>query len=241
MAQKFKLNLVDRTTPIENGVYSLNSAADSTKVVDISCGSLANKGNVHLYNKNNSNAQKFIISKIGSGYYAIFNVNSGKALKQLDGERSKCGTKSICWVRQAEVDTQKRREWILLYNISGIRKLFDIAGGYTTNGTNIQVYSPNGSVAQKYKFINTQPNGIIEGNYYLTIAGNNKYTLDVYAGSKNNYGNIQVYSLNKTKAQQFKLVYRNDGFYSIENVNSQRVLDVYAGSRNNGANVQQYS
>ena len=142
-----------------------------------------------------------------------------------------------------------RQKWILrnagngyYYIISAASgNYLDIAGGYTTNGTNIQVYSPNGSVAQKYKFVNTQPNGIIEGNYYLTTAGNNKYTLDVYAGSKNNYGNIQVYSLNKTKAQQFKLVYRNDGFYSIENVNSQRVLDVYAGSRNNGANVQQYS
>lgn len=242
MAQKFKLNLVDRTTPIENGVYSLNSAADSTKVVDISCGSLANKGNVHLYNKNNSNAQKFIISKIGSGYYAIFNVNSGKALEAT-------GWGNGANVVQNQYVGSDRQKWILrnagngyYYIISAASgNYLDIAGGYTTNGTNIQVYSPNGSVAQKYKFINTQPIGIIEGNYYLTIAGNNKYTLDVYAGSKNNYGNIQVYSLNKTKAQQFKLVYRNDGFYSIENVNSQRVLDVYAGSRNNGANVQQYS
>ena len=138
----------------------------------IGFGILANKGNVHLYNKNNSNAQKFIISKIGSGYYAIFNVNSGKALEAT-------GWGNGANVVQNQYVGSDRQKWILrnagngyYYIISAASgNYLDIAGGYTTNGTNIQVYSPNGSVAQKYKFINTQPNGIIEGNYYLTIAG----------------------------------------------------------------------
>lgn len=243
-AQKFKLTLEDRIYPVNEGLYTISSASNNSKVLDVYAGSQSNGGNIQLYSSNGTDAQKFILNKLENGYYTIINFNSGKVL-EVRGASYLSGSN----VQQNDYNGGLRQKWILrdsgdgyYYIISALSgNYLDLSGGYTNNGTNIQVYSPNGSSAQKYKFNAITLEKPISGNYYISSAVNNQYVLDVYCGSKNNGENVQLYKKNNTKAQQFEIKYLNNGFYSISNLNSGLVLDVYAGNKDNGGNIQQYS
>ncbi len=80
---------------------------------------------------------------------------------------------------------------------------------------------------------------VTEGNYYLQSALGK--TLDVAGASTVSGANVQIYTLNKTKAQQFKVQKVSGNQYKIVNVRSGKVLDVAGGRKTNKANVRQYN
>ena len=80
------------------------------------------------------------------------------------------------------------------------------------------------------------------GVYRISSALSSSMVLDVYAGSKSNGANVQLYSSNSTLAQMFvaELLSGTDR-YRFTNLASGKALDVAAASTANGTNVQQYS
>ena len=118
----------------------------------------------------------------------------------------------------------------------------DVAGAGLTNGTNVQQYKGNKSVAQQWIIQKTD-----DGFYYL-ISKCNYLFLDLSTGSTKNGTNIQMYEPNNTKAQKFKFQkidnivgnkVLDDGIYKISSgLNNNKVLDISGGSANNGANLQ---
>lgn len=80
-----------------------------------------------------------------------------------------------------------------------------------------------------------------EGIYTIQTALSSSKTLDIANGSKANFGNIWIYNINNTEAQEFEIEKVSDGYYKIESKLSGKVLDVANGSRTAGANVWQYS
>ena len=77
---------------------------------------------------------------------------------------------------------------------------------------------------------------------YIQPKTNSSYTIDVANGATNNGANIQLYELNYSDAQKFKLEYNSsDNTYTIKNLKSNKVLDIMDGKMDNGANIQQYS
>lgn len=79
-----------------------------------------------------------------------------------------------------------------------------------------------------------------DGVYTIFSMVSDQYVLDVSGGSKNSGANVQIYTLNNTDAQKWRLAYK-DGFYTIQSVVSGKMLDVSGASTRNGANVQQYN
>ena len=80
---------------------------------------------------------------------------------------------------------------------------------------------------------------IPDGHYYLVSGVGSSMVLDVRGASKAKSANVQIYTKNGTKAQQFHIE-RVNGYYRIVNDNSGYCLDVYGGSSANKANIQQY-
>lgn len=78
-----------------------------------------------------------------------------------------------------------------------------------------------------------------EDIYYIVSALDEKKALDIKNASTSNGANVQLYKLNNSAAQRFKLTYKN-GYYTITNANSNKALDVQGGGTSNGTNVQQY-
>lgn len=114
--------------------------------------------------------------------------------------------------------------------------VLDVAGGSSSNGANVQVYTANGTNAQRW---------------YLTYVGDGYYTikhagtgevLDVQGAGTEKGTNVQQYQLNNTHAQHWSFVDAGDGlYYIVSRLASNMVLDVCGGKSANGTNVQIYN
>ncbi len=234
--------------PIKDGVYSIHSALDLNKVVDIAGASSDNGANAQLYTANHSVAQKFLIRHIGNNIYEIENLKSQKLLDVAGAGKTK-GTNVWQYAGNSTCAQQfrvKKTSDGYFYFISTCSELYlDVAGASTKDGANIQLYSANGTKAQKfaiYAYAEMPSAQVVNnGNYVVKSALNLGKTLDISGGSKNDGGNLQLYTVNGTLAQTFAVEYLKDGFYKIINKNSGKVLDVAGGVCNNTSNVQQYA
>ena len=107
---------------------------------------------------------------------------------------------------------------------------------HSTDGTNVQVYEGNKSVAQKFKFESVPI--IANDEYNIKTALDNNKALDVDLGTSN----VQIWTLNSSSTNQaFKVENLNNGYYKITcdstnkvltNVNNNVVQSDYTGSDN---------
>ena len=81
---------------------------------------------------------------------------------------------------------------------------------------------------------------IEEGTYIIKSKINEKFVLDISEASTANTANLQLWTNVKANQQKFKVVYNNDGYYTLENVNSKKVIDVANGANTAGTNLWQY-
>lgn len=242
-SQKFKLSLCDGGEALQSGVYEIESSLNYSQVLDVSNGSHASGANVQLYNSNGTEAQKWVVSYLGNGYYNISNLGSAKSLDVSNAGRSN-GTN----IQQYSSNGTAAQQWIIrnagngyYYIISRNSGYYiDLHNGWTGNGTNVQLYAPNGSGAQKFRFKSVGATYVSDGDYCITSAVNGNYALDIANASRGAYGNVQLYWKNYTGAQRFRLHAVGDGYYTIQNVNSGLYVDVSGASLNDSANVQQY-
>lgn len=229
---------------VKDGVYTISTALDGSKVLDIVNGSSSNSANVQIYASNNSNAQKFYVRSVGANMYTIMSLASGK---MLDAANS--GTALGTNVQQYDYGDSDAQKWyfkdggnntVIIENVkSGM--VLDVAGASSVNGTNVQLYSANNSAAQKFKLNASMVRPLEDGTYVIKSAGDSKKVLDVTDMSTANGARIQLYSYNGNSAQKFKFTYNEDGYYTIQAVCSGKVLEVAGNSIQNGAALQQYS
>ena len=154
-AQKFKLVKFEGSQKIQEGVYTVQSALNASKVLDVLNASKANGGNIQIYSSNGTAAQKFKIESAGNGNYRIRNVNSGMVL-----DVASAGLDAGTNVQQWTWNGTLAQQWLFVdagngyYIQSACNGLYlDVSAGSTTNGTNVQVYTANQSTAQKFKLV----------------------------------------------------------------------------------------
>lgn len=115
------------------------------------------------------------------------------------------------------------------------RKVWDVAGGSSSNGANVQMYNSNMTKAQRW-LVHEDENGFL--TFENTGSG---LVLDVSGGIAESGRNVQQYVANGTRAQKWIAVKDADGGLTIHSVlNFDYVLDIAGGSSANGANVQLY-
>ena len=89
-------------------------------------------------------------------------------------------------------------------------KVIDVDNAGTKNKTNVQLYSSNGTNAQKWY---VKP--IDNGYYEITTALNSNLVLDVDNAGKKNKTNVQIYAKNGTDAQKWTIKDAGGGYYYI--------------------------
>lgn len=115
------------------------------------------------------------------------------------------------------------------------RKVWDVAGGSSSNGANVQMYNSNMTKAQHW-LVHEDENGFL--TFENTGSG---LVLDVSGGIAESGRNVQQYVTNGTRAQKWIAVKGADGGLTIHSaLNFDYVLDIAGGSSANGANVQLY-
>lgn len=115
------------------------------------------------------------------------------------------------------------------------RKVWNVAGGSSSNGANVQMYNSNMTQAQRWL--------VHEDEYgFLTFENTGSgLVLDVSGGIAESGRNVQQYVANGTRAQKWVAVKGADGCLTIHSaLNFEYVLDIAGGSSADGANVQLY-
>lgn len=237
---------------LADGTYVISTALSSNYVLDVYGGYTWNKANVQLFAKNGTDAQAFKVTHDSQGYVTFTNVNSGKVL-EVAGSRA--GNNAN--VQQYSLDGSRAQKWVVQKNGSGYTIIsaldpnfvLDLSGALVMNGRNIGLYQNNGSKAQQWNFSKhmtdrercdlfaaQNKDKMADGVYYIKNKNVN-YSLDVYGGSLYGGANVQLYSLNKSNAQKWKITHDSKGYVMFQNVGSGMYLT--AGGSGNSANVYQ--
>ena len=87
---------------------------------------------------------------------------------------------------------------------------------------------------------NNEEKELEEGTYIIKSALNEKYVFDIECSSKENGGNLELWSSFRNANQRFIVKYLNDGTYSISAEHSKKYLDVEGCSKQLGTNVAQW-
>lgn len=237
---------------LADGTYVISTALSSNYVLDVYGGYTWNKANVQLFAKNGTDAQAFKVTHDSQGYVTFTNVNSGKVL-EVAGSRA--GNNAN--VQQYSLDGSRAQKWVVQKNGSGYTIIsaldpnfvLDLSGALVMNGRNIGLYQNNGSKAQQWNFSKhmtdrercdlfaaQNKDKIADGVYYIKNKIVN-YALDVYGGSLYGGANVQLYSLNRSNAQKWKITHDSKGYVMFQNVGSGMYLT--SGGSGNSANVYQ--
>lgn len=237
---------------LADGTYVISTALSSNYVLDVYGGYTWNKANVQLFTKNGTDAQAFKVTHDSQGYVTFTNVNSGKVL-EVAGSRAGNNVN----VQQYSLDGSRAQKWVVQKYGSGYTIIsaldpnfvLDLSGALVMNGRNIGLYQNNGSKAQQWNFSKhmtdrercdlfaaQNKDKITDGVYYIKNKNVN-YALDVYGGSLYGGANVQLYSLNRSNAQKWKITHDSKGYVMFQNVGSGMYLT--AGGSGNSANVYQ--
>ena len=237
---------------IVDGVYEICSVKNRDYTLDVNGASSENGANIQLYLRNGTLAQAFKVSHDSQGFVTFTNVNSGKVL-DLDGAVTQNGRN----IHQYASNGTRAQKWIVQKSGSGYAivsaidtsYVLDLRNGTVSSGTNIQLYKSNNTAAQQWvfnKYVSdrercdsyaSQNKGLMSDGVYYIKNKNVNYALDVANGSLYGGANVQLYSLNRTNAQKWKITHDSKGYVMFQNVGSGMYLT--AGGNGDSANVYQ--
>lgn len=238
---------------LSEGLYYIESALSSSRVLGVAGGSTAANANITLVAKKGYYSQAFYVKSDGHGGYYFQNYNSGL-------RAAVSGSK----VLQAKESTSESQRW---YAVKGSKsgyyqlrigssngKAMEVAGGVTTPGTNIQVSK---SIAtyhrQQWRFVKVTGMVLAESRladaklstgYYtfaLNVAPEN--VIEVSGASTANKANIRIAANSNGKGQVFNVKSLGSGLYSIINPHSGKAVTAASTTIANGTNIyqQEYS
>lgn len=236
---------------LSEGTYIILNVK-SKMAIDVKGASDSSGTNVQQYTKNNSDAQIWALTEQSNGWQIICSLTG----KSLDVNQAASGQN----VRQWNDNNTINQRWVITednqtityngktYSTYVVKAggnnsfVLDIVNGSTSAGANLQLYTANGSDAQRWIFIPVSSLKT-EGVYEIVLADDTSMCIDIAGGSTANKANAQVYSRNGSNAQKFFADVDDDETFTtvFRNVGSNRVLDINGGVAKNGANIQQYT
>ena len=237
--------------------YVTITNAKSGRVLDVYGGTAQNEQNIWQYTSNGTRAQKWVIKKDGNSYVFVSALNPNYVLDLSGGQAksgkniqlySYTGSSGQKWNLTKYVTKEERLDTLASQNKNTIADGeyeicsaknnsygFDIYGGSTSSGANIQLYKRNGSKTQTFKIKN-------DSNGYVTIMNvKSGKALDLYGGTVKNSQNIWQYSSNGSRAQKWIIKKNSSGYTIISALDPNYVIDLCGGTTRSGANIQLYT
>lgn len=239
-----------------NGYYYLYSQLGDkvTYLLDIDMGKSDNGTNIQIYTDTKADAQQFKFVRNDDGTYYILTKSSGdKSCVAVSSASTSSGANIIQWEYKAGDKSQK---WILtqvedtgcimdtnsIYMFKNLNSglYMESEGGKASDNTNVQQWGADGISAHNSWTLKS-----FGGGYYYVIsqlADGKTYYLNISGGTKENGGNAEILTNNKTSSHLFKFVKNPDGSYYILTRASKDAgaLETAGGSKGSGANVQQW-
>ena len=203
-----------------NGEITFISALNENYCIDLESASTANGSNVQLYTKNSTAAQSWkvktadpILQKAEENKNAVIDgeyvIKSAVNLKYaVDVRWASCDDGAN--IQLYEANSTFAQSWIVSHDVDNFvilknksfGKVLSVKDAFLKNETNIEQRSyKEGDRAQKWIAVKK-----LNGNVVFLSALNTNYCVDLEWGIAENERNIQVYSVNESGAQEWKLV-----------------------------------
>lgn len=221
----------------------------SNKVIDVAGGNASSGTNVAQYGSNGTFAQKWIVSKQSDGSYLIesalrpgFYLGSkgGGASNGVNVELSVNDNNSHFALFSTSPSVAKCEDilpagyFTLSPACNSTGKVLVIAGGSSSSGANVQLYSSNGTLAQLFSFE-------YHDGYYVIRNVKSQKALDVDGGKLVPGTNVQQWECDSANANQlFSVVDNGDGTLSFINKATGLFLDIVGASDSVQANLDAY-
>lgn len=221
----------------------------SNKVIDVAGGNASSGTNVAQYGSNGTFAQKWIVSKQSDGSYLIesalrpgFYLGSkgGGASNGVNVELSVNDNNSHFALFSTSPSVAKCEDilpagyFTLSPACNSTGKVLDIAGGSSSSGANVQLYSSSGTLAQLFSFE-------YHDGYYVIRNVKSQKALDVDGGKLVPGTNVQQWECDSANANQlFSVVDNGDGTLSFINKATGLFLDIVGASDSVQANLDAY-
>lgn len=225
-----------------DGSYSITNV-NSGKALDVRNGSAGNNAVVQQYTANNTTAQHWFIRDSGVGYYLQSAL--GNWVLDLSGGSTANGAAirlytpngtaaQLFVVSSSEVSVPVDAP-STIKSAKNTGLVFDVPGASTANSTQIQLYTSNGSNAQRYRFTSAG-----NATYRITNVNSGK-ALDVHGGSTVNGAVLQQYDSNGTSAQQWTVRNYGSGKVALVSVNANKAVDIPGGNATQQVKLQMYT
>ncbi len=197
-------------------------------------------GNAQLAATNSSDqAQRWRIQSAGSSQYHIINIASGQYLT-VNSSQADNGTN----VYTSAYSNQCTQRWsiyrtpddnITFASACSNSAVLDVFYGGSNVGTNVQVWTTDGGIPQKWHLLTGQT--ISDGIYIIAAQSNQNIALDITGAGQNNGTNVGTWQNHGGLAQRWYAEYHADrDAYTFTNPNSGKNLNLN-GSAGNGTNI----
>jgi hypothetical protein len=220
-----------------NGLVTL-SHPHSGRCIDIASSGTADGTNIDLYDCNGSAGQKFSVQTDSAGNVTFENPNSGKCL-DVTGSNGANYTKIQLW----DCNGTAAQKWqaasgglttgasYAFKTVQSTTSCLDLYGDSTTNGTQVDEYSCNGSAAQSFTIAG-------EGSGLVSFKNANGKCIDLSGSGTADGTKVQGWDCNGTVAQEF--VVQSDANLNLTfmNPHSGKCLDISGASTANTTTVE---
>lgn len=229
------------TKTIDNGIYLIESSADTSKTLEIPRSSLVTGEKLGVWNKNSTVNQKFEFTYRDNGYYTISAVHSDKYLDISEGSKND-GAEVIQW----NYHGGNNQQWKIQDAGNGYFNIISRCNGLylTIDGTSVKTCKENASLVQKFKLEKpettiTGEKTIEDGRYIIASKVNTSYVIDIPASSTKNGEIIEIWRNRLTDNQRFDVKYLGNGYYTIKAVHSGKALEVPNNAMKIGTKITQ--
>lgn len=237
--------------------YIVLTNVASGKVLDVAGAGLVSGTNVDQYTANGTRAQRWIAVSVDAA-----NPQAGWTLRSalypnlvldVDGGGTGDGVNVQVWSANGStaqtflfISTTVSVEpcedilpdgWFFLSPSGAGNYVVDVKDGSKTDGSTLQIYQRNDSLAQLFRFEYV-------GGYYRIVGAGSGRALDVAGGNIIPPTNVQIWGFDAQGAnanQQFAARDNGDGTYTFINRASGLALDVEGGRYANGVKLQAYT
>lgn len=228
---------------VEDGVYTIHSQLDQTKVIEVYGDYTHDGANVDLWEQNEKENRKWKVTyDPRTDYYSFVNPFSNKALDVYNGDAHDGANVAIYY--QNSGCAQK---WQIIpqadgsYNIINACKLgysLDVVGASTKDGTDVHVWSTNQSSSERW-YLNPVEQLVQDGVYNIISSLSRNIAMDIYGAKTTTGANVSIWELHSNASEQWRIQYNaSTDDYTLFSVLSDKALDVYDANMSNGSNIQ---
>src|SRR5260221_384076 len=117
-------------------------------------------------------------------------------------------------------------------------KCLDVAGGGSADGTNVQLWTCNGTGAQLWQPVATT---LVGGTYALGTLGGSSSCVDIWGGGTADGTNIDEWQCSGLWNQAFRVDSLGNGTVRLVNPTSNKCVDVDLAGSADGTNIKLYT